>query len=80
MAWEQGAWELVGDPTHHALCSEAGSQPCLCWITQRISLTRLTARGHFTSWGSFHTGEPLFYVFLSFEQQQEWLTGNILGY
>lgn len=60
VAWEQGAGEPEGDLTQHALCSEAGSQPCLCWITQRTSPTRPTAGGHFPSGGSFHTGEPFF--------------------
>lgn len=65
MAWEQGAGEPEGDPTQHALCSKAGSQPCLCWITQRTSPTRPTAGGHFPSGaegGILSYGKTLFYA------------------
>lgn len=55
----QRSWRVTSHITH---CLEAGSQPCLCWIIQRTSLTRLTARGHSASRRSFHTGVNLFSV------------------
>lgn len=60
MAWEQEPGEPEGDPTPRALCSGAGSQPCLYWITLQTSPTSLTAWGHFPLWGSFHMSEPFF--------------------
>lgn len=39
VAWEQGSRRVT--PQHHALCSGTGSQPCLCWITQRTTARRV---------------------------------------
>lgn len=58
MVWEQGAREPASYPTHHALCSGTGSQPCLCWITKQASPACLTASGQLILQGCFHTGNP----------------------